>query len=175
LTPPAGEWRTILAFCDGRWAGDTIRLFGAPAWIFVWDCVASWPRSGRPLQRMKLCFWYGQREDYRDFGRYGDPAKYPSRHETPGHVLSDLYVEQLPAFHARAIHAHQKPEDWIRCLIQNTHREGDILDPYLGAGTSLIAAESIGLRCFGMERDPRLVAWALDLATQRDLAVERLE
>ena len=40
---------------------------------------------------------------------------------------------------------------------------GDLVyDPYLGAGTTLIAAEQLGRTCYGMEIDPGFVALTLD-------------
>jgi hypothetical protein len=32
--------------------------------------------------------------------------------------------------------------------------EGSVFDPFLGSGTTLIAAEQLDRRCFGMEIDP---------------------
>ena len=32
---------------------------------------------------------------------------------------------------------------------------GDVYDPFLGSGTTLIAAERVGRRCWGMELEPR--------------------
>lgn len=42
---------------------------------------------------------------------------------------------------------------------------GDLYDPFLGSGTSVVAAEQLGRRCFGMEIEPKYV----------DVAVERWE
>ena len=61
-------------------------------------------------------------------------------------------------------HATQKPVEIMRRPILNHTRTGEACyDPFLGSGTTLIAAESSGRLCFGMEIDPRYV----------DVAVER--
>jgi DNA modification methylase len=57
-------------------------------------------------------------------------------------------------------HPAQKPVAVIEPGIRN-HR-GDVYDPFLGSGTALIAAETLGRRCFGMEIDPRYVQVAIE-------------
>lgn len=43
--------------------------------------------------------------------------------------------------------------------IRSSTRKGDIvLDPFCGSGTSILAAESYGRRCFAMELDPQYCA-----------------
>jgi DNA modification methylase len=43
----------------------------------------------------------------------------------------------------------------LRRLIANSTAPGDVvLDPFLGSGSTLIACEQIGRRCFGVELDP---------------------
>jgi DNA modification methylase len=42
--------------------------------------------------------------------------------------------------------------------MENNSREGDaVFDPFLGSGTSIIAAQQIDRICFGMEIDPKYV------------------
>jgi DNA modification methylase len=50
-------------------------------------------------------------------------------------------------------HGTQKPLECMARPIRN--HEGDVYDPFLGSGTTLIAAHRAGRRCFGMEIDPR--------------------
>ena len=52
--------KSVLAFADGQRTADVVRLFGAPTWLFAWDCVSSWYTPSRPLKRMKLCLWSGR-------------------------------------------------------------------------------------------------------------------
>ena len=35
------------------------------------------------------------------------------------------------------------------------NHEGDVYDPFLGSGTTLIAAEQLNRICYGMELDPK--------------------
>lgn len=49
-------------------------------------------------------------------------------------------------------HGTQKPLECMQRPIRNNTKEGDIVcDPFLGSGTTLIAAEQIGRACYGME------------------------
>jgi DNA modification methylase len=55
-------------------------------------------------------------------------------------------------------HGTQKPVECMRRPIANNSRSGQaIYDPFLGSGTSLIAAEMSGRVCYGLELDPAYV------------------
>ena len=42
-----------------------------------------------------------------------------------------------------------------RCILAYAKRKGNVLDPFGGSGTTLIAAEKTGRKCFMIERKPR--------------------
>ncbi len=53
-------------------------------------------------------------------------------------------------------HPTQKALDLAEKAIRNSSKSGDIVfDPFLGSGTSLIAAARLGRRCFGIEIEPK--------------------
>jgi hypothetical protein len=55
-------------------------------------------------------------------------------------------------------HPTPKPVRLVADALLDTTRRGDaILDPFLGSGTTLIAAEKVGRVCFGLELDPLYV------------------
>jgi DNA modification methylase len=55
-------------------------------------------------------------------------------------------------------HATPKPVAMIERCIVSSSRPGDlVLEPFGGTGSTLIAAERSGRRCFTMELDPRYV------------------
>jgi DNA modification methylase len=42
------------------------------------------------------------------------------------------------------------------------NHEGDVYDPFVGSGTTLIAAEQAGRRCFAIEIDPVYVQMTIE-------------
>lgn len=61
-------------------------------------------------------------------------------------------------------HPTMKPVGLVAPMIRNsTPPQGEIVDPFLGSGTTLIAAEQLGRTCYAMEIDPRYC----DVARQR--------
>ena len=56
---------------------------------------------------------------------------------------------------ASAEHPTMKPVDLFAYQLENSTKRGDIvLDPFLGSGTTIIAAEKLGRICYGVELDP---------------------
>ncbi|WP_374379526.1 site-specific DNA-methyltransferase [Dongia sp.] len=61
-----------------------------------------------------------------------------------------------------AVHPTVKPTALVADAILDGSRRNDIvLDSFLGSGTTLVAAERVGRRCFGMELDPLYVDTAI--------------
>ncbi|MGE0674229.1 MAG: site-specific DNA-methyltransferase [Methylibium sp.] len=60
------------------------------------------------------------------------------------------------------LHPTVKPVALVQdALLDCSHRGDTVLDPFLGSGSTLIAAERAGRRCCGLELDPRYVDVAI--------------
>jgi len=59
---------------------------------------------------------------------------------------------------AETVHGTQKPVECMRRPILNNSKIGDaVYEPFMGSGTTLIAAETTGRICLGLELDPAYV------------------
>jgi DNA modification methylase len=55
-------------------------------------------------------------------------------------------------------HPTQKPIELMRRPILNHTKRGElVIDPFLGSGTTMMAAEITERTCYGMELDPKFV------------------
>jgi DNA modification methylase len=59
-------------------------------------------------------------------------------------------------------HSTQKPVECMKRPIENNSKPGDsVYDPFLGSGTTIIAAEMTGRACYAIEIDPVYVDVAI--------------
>ena len=70
-------------------------------------------------------------------------------------------------------HSTQKPLECMARGIRN--HSGDVYDPFLGSGTTLIAAHRLGRTCYGCEIEPRYADVILRRAEAEGMAVEKAE
>ena len=174
------DWHGVIGFADGYRARDVIDLFGSPAWVFVWDCITSWYTPNRPLRRGKLALWFGDVGAYQfDGAHYGKPldahtvkntrGEYQFQPDPRGKHLSDVFQMGITELHGEDGHKHEKPLDWVRLLIGDCLC-GDVYDPFIGSGTTMVAAEQLGRRCVGVELEPMYVALTLQRLCDMGLA-----
>ena len=64
---------------------------------------------------------------------------------------------------ADTVHSTQKPVECMRRPILNNSSPGQaVYEPFMGSGTTLIAAETTGRVCFGVELNPAYVDVAIE-------------
>ncbi len=70
--------------------------------------------------------------------------------------------ERLRGLDRRALHPTQKPLELVRrTIIASTNRGEVVLDPFMGSGTTAVAAKSEGRKWIGIERDKVYIKAAL--------------
>ena len=73
-------------------------------------------------------------------------------------------------------HPTMKPVELIARAIKNSSQEGEIIyDPFLGSGTTMVAAEQLRRVCYGMEIAPGYVAVTLERLNQMGLEPKLIE
>lgn len=67
-------------------------------------------------------------------------------------------------------HSTQKP---VECMWRpiNNH-DGDVYDPFLGSGTTMVAAHQLNRKCYGMEIDPKYCQIIIDRMRKLDPNIE---
>ncbi len=107
----------------------------------VWAKESFAPSFGDYNERVEFCL-YGWKSGARHawFG--------PKNAST----LWEIHRDRTSAYR----HPTQKALELAERAIRNSSKRGDIVfDPFLGSGTTLIAAARLGRRCFGLEIEPR--------------------
>ena len=98
-----------------------------------------WAKTQAVLGRMD----YAIQHELIALGWYGTHEFHKSKDKT-------LIVYPKPS--KSVLHSTMKPVGLLRRLILNSSRTGDIIyDGFLGSGSTMIAAEDTGRRCFGVE------------------------
>jgi len=107
----------------------------APDWLIAWY-------KGSPGHRSYIGF-----NDWECLLAWGKPPK--QMHD---------YFQTACGFNDAEGHPCPKPVAWGAWLCERAVESGGIIfDPFLGSGTTLIAAEQLGRRCYGIEIEPRYV------------------
>src|ERR1019366_4038528 len=131
-------------------------VYGEPMNLCVWAKnnagMGSFYRSAHEL----ICLFKNGEASHRNniqlgkFGRYRTNVwNYPS---------ANTFSRSGPEGDLLALHPTPKPVSLIADAIKDsTARGAMILDPFLGSGTAVIAAERTGRVCYGLELDPLYV------------------
>ena len=160
---PEAEWER---FCRAWAAALTANVAGA---LYICMSGREWPLVARVLAEAgahwsdtiiwaKDRFTLGRADYQRQYEPiwYGWPAG-RQRHWAGGRDLGDVWPIPRPA--ASPLHPTQKPLALVERAIAHSSPPGaTVLDPFCGAGTTLIACERTGRRGVGVEIDPRYVA-----------------
>lgn len=165
LKPPYGEKPPIENNERSDWAAAYALFPGDVA--YIWSAGIALAESGMQLdafgfQSRALISWlknsgmvsrgnYNHRCEYLAYAvRAGGNANWIGDYKQST-FWDDINIV-LPSHPEATSHSTQKPLECMARPIRN--HSGDVYDPFLGSGTTLIAAENLRRRCFGVEIDP---------------------
>jgi len=124
------DWRQLPNMTDAlQWAGWLWRG------VLVWDKTNSRPQRGRFRQQAEFVVW-------------GSNGHMPSDRNAP--VLPGVFRQAMPAL-VKRIHQTEKPLGVMRDICRIVEPDGIILDPFAGAGTTVLAAKLEGYSAVGLE------------------------
>jgi len=84
-------------------------------------------------------------------------------------------VLEYPKPQSSDMHPTTKPVELIAHLTENSSKRGaSVYDPFLGSGTTMVAAEQLGRVGYGMEIEPKYVAVALQRMADMGLTPEQV-
>lgn len=128
---------TCLLFTDWRQLPATTDALQAGGWVWrgliPWAKPSARPQSGRFTNAAEYVVW-------------GSKGPMPVDYSAP--VLPGWFLVQPPRDRE---HLTQKPLDLMRGLVQIAPRGGTVLDPFVGSGTTGVAALAEGRRFVGIE------------------------
>jgi DNA modification methylase len=113
------------------------------------SCVITWAKPN-------FAIGYGDYNQATEFCLYAWKADAPHRWFGPSNESTLWEINRDPT--KTYLHPTQKPLALAQRAIRNSSlRDEAVLDLFLGSGSTLIAAEGLGRRCYGLEIDPRYV------------------
>ena len=134
------DWRQLPSMTDAlQWAGWIWRG------VLVWDKTNSRPQRGRFRQQAEFVVW-------------GSNGHMPA--DRKASVLPGVFRQSMPPFSKR-IHQTEKPLEVMRDIVKIVEPGGIVLDPFAGAGTTVLAAKLEEHPAVGIELSPHYAAAAL--------------
>lgn len=148
IVKPAGyamvftDWRQLPLVTDALQAGG-----------FVWRGVIAWNKGLGSRAPHKGYFRH--QCEYIVWGTNGPCPRREDAGPFPGCITE-------PVRHADKHHMTGKPTPLLRQLVTVAPIGGTVLDPFLGSGTTAVAAEDEGRNCIGIEIDPAQIRIAAE-------------
>ncbi len=128
-----GEAAELYLCCEFRTYSHLLSARGIPRSLIVWV-------------KQNFGMGSGYRRQHEFIGYYGS---------FQGTTESDVWKVDRDAV-SDYEHPTQKPVELVHRALKNSTCRGDVVfDPFVGSGTSLIAAEQLERRCLGIELEPK--------------------
>ena len=157
-------------------AAPVQRLFGNPEQQFWFGADYYAASLGDTEHRGAWLVW-DKRLDEAGDKRFGSCfeliwSRSKCRREVLRYLWSGVFGLSAEQEHRR-VHPTQKPTALLSNLVARV--KGLVVDPFLGSGTTMVAAEQLSRVCYGCDIEPGYVAVALQRMTDMGLTPQRAE
>jgi len=140
------DWRQLPTLSDAIQAGG-----------WTWRGVAIWDKGyGRPRE--------GGFSNAAEYVLWGSNGPFESHEVYPPGIFREGVAQDK-------VHIAQKPVDVMKWVLGITPPGAIVLDPFMGSGSTLHAAKSLGLRSIGVEVDERYCEVAAERCRQEVLGL----
>lgn len=159
------------------WLTEALRILptaeNAPAYVFFGLMRAGDTQAGIEAAGWRIVQTLVWVKQHAQFGNFRAHYKYqhePIYYCSTGQKVPEWYgpanavsVWEADRSARNDYHPTQKPVALGEMALQNSTRAGALIaEPFSGSGSTMIAAERLGRRCYAMELDPRYVAVAIE-------------
>jgi DNA modification methylase len=142
-----GHMQLMFEECGGRWASFI---------IWVKDRLIL---SGKDYHSRHETILYGWNE------------KIENRLRVEDRKQDDVWEIKRPT--SSELHPTMKPIELIERMLNNSSKKGmNILDLFLGSGSTMVAAHQLNRKCYGMELDPKYCQVIVDRMRKLDPAIK---
>lgn len=131
---------------------------------FIIICQIIWAKSGMVISRGDYHWqhepcWYA--------------VKKGSKHNWGGDRSQTTLWNIDRPMKSESGHSTQKPiECMARPIRNNTYERESVYDPFIGSGTTMVAAHQLNRKCYGMEIDPKYCQVVIDRMLKFDPSIE---
>lgn len=152
----------MFAFSDWRQLPTMTDAIQAGGWnwqgLFVWDKVNGRPQKNRPTQSLEYVV-------------YGVSGQVRAGTDDNFVCLPPIIRATTPGTAERQ-HPTEKPTEVVQYILPLLRPDTPVLDPFMGSGTTLVAAKNLGIRSVGIELEESYCEVAAQRLSQGVLELE---
>jgi site-specific DNA-methyltransferase (adenine-specific) len=143
------DWRQLPLMSDALQGGG-----------WVWRNIVTWWKPGIRMQRGR----FSSSSEYILYGSKGIP--------NPGEKSPQNVLRFSPVSGDDKVHIAEKPTELLICLLGISPAGSVVLDPFMGSGTTLVAAQQLGRRAIGIEIESKYCDIAIHRLQQQSLCLQ---
>jgi len=140
------DWRQLPVMSDALQGGG-----------WVWRNIVTWWKPGIRMQRGR----FSASAEYILYGSKGVP--------NPGERSPQNVLRFNPVSGDDKVHIAEKPTELLGCLLGISPVDAVVLDPFMGSGTTLVAAKQLGRKAIGIEIEEKYCEIAVKRLAQECL------